>query len=46
MESGGKQGTQVGAKTEIYRIVVGGELSGRYATTQVLYFRRFRRRTL
>ena len=31
MESGGKQGTQVGTKTETYRIVVGGELSGRYA---------------
>jgi hypothetical protein len=31
MESGDKQGTQVGAKTEIYRIVVGGELSERYA---------------
>ena len=31
MESGGKQGTQVGTKTETYRIVVGGELSERYA---------------
>ena len=40
MESGGKQGTQVGAKTEIYRIVVGGELSERYATTRDPYYER------
>lgn len=31
-ESGGKQGTDVSAKTEMYRIVVDGELSERYAT--------------
>jgi hypothetical protein len=30
----------VGANTMTYRIVVGGELSERYAKEQVLYFRR------
>jgi hypothetical protein len=39
MESGGKQGTHMGARTT-YPIVVGGELSGRYATRRVPYFER------
>jgi hypothetical protein len=39
METGGKQGTRVGARTT-YLIVVGGKLSGRYATRRDPYFER------
>jgi hypothetical protein len=40
MESGGEQGTHVGARTTTYRIVIGGELSERYAMRRDPYFER------